>query len=207
MIAAAGAVAGSAVTGMVVYRIARLERDAADRGELRSALAAYGAAIDRLTLKIHQLPQAHGIEDGRSNKLVARWPTLDWVIGRLSVATGGRSTMRVVDEVIFATNRLVLVAPEPIVETMQAITDLVGVRSGQRGLEARLAGGPKRLRWSFEGTLRSVRRVLKPCPEICPPLHRTRLNWTDLLGRHRHETGANGSQRQFIVPWALIVQA
>jgi hypothetical protein len=34
--------------------------------------------------------------------------------------------MRVVDEVIVATNRLVLVAPEPIVETMQAITDLVG---------------------------------------------------------------------------------
>jgi hypothetical protein len=114
------------VTGVVVYRIARLEREAADRGELRSALAAYAAAIDRLTLKIHQLPQAHGIEEGRSNRLVARWRTLDWVIGRLSVATVGRSTMRVVDEVIVATNRLILVAPEPVVETMQALTDLVG---------------------------------------------------------------------------------
>jgi hypothetical protein len=114
------------VTGVVVYRVSRLEREAADRGELRSALAAYGAAIDRLTLKIHQLPQAHGIEEGRSNKLVARWPTLDWVIGRLSVATVGRSTMRVVDEVIVATNRLILVAPEQILETMQTVTDLVG---------------------------------------------------------------------------------
>lgn len=126
LIAAAGAVGGSAVTGAVVYRVARLEREAADKGELRAALAAYGAAIDRLTLKIHQLPQAHGIEEGRSNSLVARWPTLDWVLGRLSVATVGRSTMRVVDEVIVATNRLILVAPEPIVETMQAISDLIG---------------------------------------------------------------------------------
>jgi hypothetical protein len=126
LIAAAGAVAGSAVTGAVVYRVARLEREAADKGELRSALAAYSAAIDRLTLKIHQLPQAHGIEEGRSNKLIARWRTLDWSIGRLSVATIGRSTMRVVDEVIVATNRLILVAPEPIVEAMQAISDLIG---------------------------------------------------------------------------------
>jgi len=82
--------------------------------------------MDRLTLKIHQLPQAHGIEEVRSNRLVARWRTLDWVIGRLSVATVGRSTMRVVDEVIVATNRLILVAPEPIVEAMQTISDLVG---------------------------------------------------------------------------------
>ncbi len=126
LIAVAGAVGGSAVTGAVVYRVARLEREAADKGELRSALVAYGAAIDRLTLKIHQLPQAHGIEEGRSNRLVARWRTLDWVMGRLSVATVGRSTMRVVDEVISATNRLILVAPEPIVETMQAISDLIG---------------------------------------------------------------------------------
>jgi hypothetical protein len=110
LITAAGAVAGSAVTGTVVYRAARLEREAVNTGELRSALAAYGAAIDRLTLKIQQLPQAHGIDEGRSNKLVARWRTLDWVIGRLSVATVSRSTMRVVDEVIVATNRLILVA-------------------------------------------------------------------------------------------------
>lgn len=34
--------------------------------------------------------------------------------------------MRVVDEVIVATHRLILVAPEPIVEAMQAISDLVG---------------------------------------------------------------------------------
>lgn len=113
------------MTGVVACRVGRLERESAEKGELRSALAGYGAAIDRLTLRIHQLPQAHGIEEGRSNKLVARWRTLDWVIGRLSVATVGRSTMRVVDEVIAATNRLILVAPEPIVETMQAVSDLI----------------------------------------------------------------------------------
>ncbi|MGN6275545.1 MAG: hypothetical protein ACTHNP_06410 [Solirubrobacterales bacterium] len=113
------------MTGVVAYRVARLEREAADKGELRSALTAYGAAIDRLTLKIQQLPQTHGVEEGWSNRLIARWPTLDWFMGRLSVATLGRSTMRAVDEVIAATNRLVLVAPEPILETMQAISDLI----------------------------------------------------------------------------------
>jgi len=79
-----------------------------------------------LTLKIQQLPQAHGVEEGWSNRLIARWRTLDWIMGRLSVATVGRSTMRVVDEVIAATNRLILVAPEPILEAMQAISDLIG---------------------------------------------------------------------------------
>lgn len=34
--------------------------------------------------------------------------------------------MRVVDEVIVATNRLILIAPESIVKTMQGISDLVG---------------------------------------------------------------------------------
>lgn len=114
------------MTGVVAYRVARLEKEAADKGELRLALATYGAAIDRLTLKIHQLPQAHGVEEGWSNRLIARWRTLDWVMGRLSVATVGRSTMRVVDEVIAATNRLILVAPEPILEAMEAVSDLIG---------------------------------------------------------------------------------
>jgi hypothetical protein len=126
LIVAAGAVGGSAVTGVVAYRVARLEREAADKSELRSALAAYGAAIDRLTLKVQQLPQSHGIEEGWLDKLVERWPTLDWLMGRLSTATLGRSTMRVVDQVIAASNRLILVAPEPILEAMKALGDLIG---------------------------------------------------------------------------------
>lgn len=125
LIAALGAIGGSAVTGLVVYRVARIERETADKAELRSALGAYGAAIDRLTLKIHQLSQSHGVKEGWSNKSVAQWPTLDWVMGRLSVATLGRSTMRVLDEVIPATTRLILIAPSPVLEAMQGISDLV----------------------------------------------------------------------------------
>lgn len=124
LIAAAGALGGSALTGIIAYHLARLERETLDKGELRTALAAYGAALDRLTLRVEQLPQAHGIEEDWMTKLVARWRTLDWVMGRISVATVGRGTMRAVDEVIAATNRLVLVAPEAVLETMQALSDL-----------------------------------------------------------------------------------
>jgi hypothetical protein len=126
LIAAAGAVGGSAVTGIIAFRLARLEREARDKDELRAALVAYGAAVDRLTLKIAQLPQAHGIEEGWGNMLIARWPTLDWTIGRLSLATVGRSAMRAVEEVMAANNRLILVAPEAVLEKMHAITDLTG---------------------------------------------------------------------------------
>lgn len=126
LVAAAGAVGGSAVTGLISYRLAQLEREARDKDELRAALVAYGAAIDRLTLKIEQLPQAHGIEEGWGNRLIARWRTLDWIIGRLSLATVGRSAMRAVEEVMVANNRLILVAPEAVLLKMQAITDLTG---------------------------------------------------------------------------------
>jgi hypothetical protein len=125
LIAAAGAVGGSAVTGVVGYRIAHLERGLRDREELRTALAVYGAALDRLTLQIDQLPQVHGIEEGWTTRLIARWQTLDWLMGRLSVATVGRSAMRAVDEVISATNRLMLVAPGPVMETMQITSELI----------------------------------------------------------------------------------
>ncbi|MGE5283011.1 MAG: hypothetical protein ACM3N0_11970 [Chloroflexota bacterium] len=126
LIAAAGAIGGSALTGVITYRLARLERKARDKDELRSALVAYGAALDRLTLRIEQLPQAHGIEEGWTNKLVAKWPTLDWAMGRLSTAILGRGMMRAVDEVIAATNRLLLIAPEPILDEMGAVSELIG---------------------------------------------------------------------------------
>jgi hypothetical protein len=125
LIAAAGALGGSALTGLIAYRLARLEREGLDKGELRTALAAYGAALDRLTLRVDQLPQAHGIEEDWMTKLVARWRTLDWLMGRISVATIGRGAMRSIDEVITATNRLTLVAPGPVMETMQALSELI----------------------------------------------------------------------------------
>jgi hypothetical protein len=126
LIAAGGALGGSALTGVIAYRLARLERKARDKEELRAALVAYGAALDRLTLRIEQLPQAHGIEEGWGNKLVAKWPTLDWAMGRLSIATVGRGAMRTVDEVIAATSRLLLVAPEPVLDEMKVVSELIG---------------------------------------------------------------------------------
>lgn len=126
LIAALGAIGGSALTGVITYRLARLERQALDRDELRAALTAYGAALDRLTLRVEQLPQAHGVKEGWMNRLVAKLPTLDWLIGRMSTATVGRGIMRVVDEVIAATNRLLLVAPGPILDEMEAVSELIG---------------------------------------------------------------------------------
>lgn len=46
--------------------------------------------------------------------------------GRLSTATVGRGTMRAVDEVIAATNRLLLIAPAPVLGEMEVVSDLIG---------------------------------------------------------------------------------
>ncbi|MBS1860985.1 MAG: hypothetical protein JSS68_04665 [Actinobacteria bacterium] len=126
LIAAGGAVAGSGLTGWITYRLSRLEREYAAKAELRTALAAYGAALDRLTMQIEQLPQAHGIEEDWTTELVGKVRTLDWLMGRLSTATIGRGAMRAIDEVIAATNRLILVAPESVLEAMQRISELIG---------------------------------------------------------------------------------
>jgi hypothetical protein len=126
LIAAAGAVAGAAVSGVIAYYVARLDREARDTDELRAALGAYGAALDRLSLRIDQLPQSHGVKEGSMTKFVAKWPAIDWLIGRISVATIGRSAMIAIDEVIAATNRLSLVAPGSVLEAMERLSQLIG---------------------------------------------------------------------------------
>ncbi|HVV91642.1 MAG TPA: hypothetical protein VHB53_14210, partial [Solirubrobacterales bacterium] len=83
VIAAGGAIMGSALTGAMAYRLAELDRKADATGELQTCLAAYGAALDRLTLQIEQLPQSHGIEENWMTSLVEKLPTLNWLIGRL----------------------------------------------------------------------------------------------------------------------------
>src|ERR1700746_2941555 len=126
LIAATGAVGGAAVSGVVAYRVARLENQGRDKDELRAALAAYGAALDRLTMRIDQLPQAHGVTEGWTTRLVAMWPALDWVMGRISVATIGRGAMIAIDEVIASTNRLSLVAPGSVLDGMERLSHLIG---------------------------------------------------------------------------------
>lgn len=62
---------------------------------------------------------------------MTRLPTLDWLMGRLSTATLGRSTMKAVDELIYASNRLLLIAPESLFPPVESISNLLA------GLEER----------------------------------------------------------------------
>jgi hypothetical protein len=153
LIAAAGAVAGAAVSAVAVYRMARLDRDARDKDELRAALAGYGAAVDRLNLRIEQLPQAHGIEENRTTRMVARWRALDWLMGRLSVATIGRGAIIALDEMTVATNRLLLIAPGPVLDDMERLSDLIGRLDPSA---ASWRDEWKEARSSFAGTARAV---------------------------------------------------
>lgn len=59
-------------------------------------------------------------------RLITRWRALDWLIGRLSVATVGRGAMAALGEVISATTRLMLVAPAPVMEAMEVLSELIG---------------------------------------------------------------------------------
>ncbi|HEX6689093.1 MAG TPA: hypothetical protein VF085_10585 [Solirubrobacterales bacterium] len=203
LIAAAGAVGGSAVTGVIAYRLARLEREALDKGELRTSLAAYGAALDRLSLQVDRLPQAHGIEEGWTTRLVALWPTLDWLMGRLSVATIGRGAMQAVDEVIAATNRLMLVAPQPVMETMQIISELIGrfepAGAGWRGewqdARAAFARASRESVVAHRKDRLSRSRVPKHVPDSTE-LSRTGLISMEASGRDRTQMAP---QRQFSV--------
>jgi hypothetical protein len=173
LIAAAGAVSGAAVSGVVAYRLARLDRESRDADELRAALAAYGAALDRLSLKIEQLPQSHGIEEDWTTRLLAPWRTLDWLMGRLSLVTLGRGGMIAVDEVIAATNRLLLVAPRPVLEEMERVSDLLGrldppAKGWQdefREARAAFAGTARAAVVGSGRHLRSVPAAMKPVAE------------------------------------------
>jgi hypothetical protein len=48
------------------------------------------------------------------------------MMGRLSVLTIGRGTMAAVDEVISAMDRLLLLAPGPVLGDMERLSDLIG---------------------------------------------------------------------------------
>ena len=125
-VAAAAALLSSALTGYIGYRLARAERLGRGDDELRSALAAFGYAVDRLQIELDQLPPA----PGRSNRWVLsrieRARELDWLLGQVSRHTLGRPALRAVDGLMAASNRLVLVAPEEILHVVEAIHVLVG---------------------------------------------------------------------------------
>lgn len=55
------------------------------------------------------------------NRQIARLRDLDWVLGRISTATLGRNAMRSLDELMVATNRILLIAPESVLAAVQEV--------------------------------------------------------------------------------------
>lgn len=132
LVGAAGVLAGSGLTGILASRQAGREHKAHDLEELRSALAAYGAAVDAIELRMAQM--------GGPMPRAARWileqvephvRILVWLIRRLSVATIARPTMNSFDQLAVCTNRLLLIAPEPVVDAVSAINELIGCFESQ----------------------------------------------------------------------------
>jgi hypothetical protein len=180
LIGAAGAVGGSAVTGVVAYRLAGLEGEARGKEELRVALAAYGAARDRLSLQIDQLLRAHGIEEDWTARLIACWRSLDWLMGRLSVAMIGRGAMRAIDEVITATNRLPLVAPDPVLESMDTLSELIGgFDPAGSDWRKEWQGGADQFRSGLQGAVVTYRRGLA-AKSVCRNMSPTPPNTIEL---------------------------
>jgi hypothetical protein len=100
--------------------------------------------------------------------------------------------MRVVDEVIVATSRLILVAPEPIVEAMQAISDLIeqfepASKNWKREWSEACSVFAEASRLAVFGppSSRTVSRNMSPTPP----------NSTDLLGRIGTDRPQTASQK------------
>lgn len=124
-IAAGAALLASALTGLITYKVAAREQRGRDVEELRAALAAYGAVLDRFGRHLDQLPHPPGPAGRWVNRQVSRWRDLDWAMGRLSAGTLGRGAMRTLDELITAMNRLLLIAPEEVLDAVLGISVLL----------------------------------------------------------------------------------
>jgi hypothetical protein len=124
-IAAGAALGASGLTGLITLRAARRVADAQRGSDLLAALQAYGYAADRLYLEISQLPPAPGRLAVAVQAGAARLGALDWSAGQIARHTLGRPAMRALDTYMAAFNRLVLVAPEPILTGVQPLNDLI----------------------------------------------------------------------------------
>lgn len=124
-IAAGAALLGSALTGLITYMVAAREQRGRDVDELRAALAAYGAVLDRFGRHLDQLPHPPGPAGRWVNRQVSRSRDLDWAMGRLSTGILGRGAMRTLDELMTAMNRLLLIAPEEVLDAVLGISVLL----------------------------------------------------------------------------------
>ncbi len=125
IIAASAALLGFALTGLITYKVAGREQRGRDVDELRAALAAYGAVLDRFGRHLDQMPHRPGPVGRWVNRQVSRWRDLDWAMGRISSGTLGRGAIRTLDELMTAMNRLLLIAPEDVLDAVLAISVLL----------------------------------------------------------------------------------
>jgi hypothetical protein len=126
LIAAGAALLASALTGYIAHRLARAERAERGRGELAAALMAFGYAVDRMGLEVGQLPPAPSRLNRRLNAGLTRVRMLDWLVGQASRHSLGRPAMRALDGLMATHNRLMLVAPVPVLEAAERIHELLG---------------------------------------------------------------------------------
>jgi len=125
IIAASAALLGSELTGLITYKVADREQRGRDIDELRAALAAFGAVLDRFGRHLDQMPHPPGPVGRWVNRQVSRWRDLDWAMGRISSGTLGRGAIRTLDELMAAMNRLLLIAPEDVLDAVLSISVLL----------------------------------------------------------------------------------
>jgi hypothetical protein len=122
----AGAVlVASGLAGGLTLWAGRVEREDRSRGELATALSSFGHALDRMELEIGQLPPVTREGMRVSERVLARFSTLEWVIGQASRHSVGRPALRALDGYSIAANRLLLVAPNPVLEVLEELSALL----------------------------------------------------------------------------------
>jgi hypothetical protein len=127
VISAASGLAGVAIGGGVTFVVQRADQDERRRGELAVALSAYGRAIDVLRRELERLPASTRfarITERLINR--QRTPGLEYLLGSMHSATLGRSGIRAVEAFETAANRLMLIAPEDVLEAMEMTSQLLG---------------------------------------------------------------------------------
>lgn len=126
LIAVAGTLGGVALTGLISLRMAARARNDQRRDELAAALAAFGYALDRLRKEFDAMPPPPRRAGRVVERAASRWfPTVDWWVGQIVRHTTARPALRAHDAVMAATNRLLLVAPEQLLDHVVAIIELL----------------------------------------------------------------------------------
>lgn len=128
---------GACVGGGATFLAQRAERRDRDRGELRVALSTCLHALDMLHVEVQHLPPVDDRSRRLSGAIARRLPLLDWSAGMVGRYTLGRPVMRALGQTSAAVNRLALVAPEPVLEQLVAIHELMArIEQRDAGWEA-----------------------------------------------------------------------